>query len=312
MDSTKKLDIGGIFKDDAATLVQAREKSIKIHGTTDIKAAGNEVEQAVRDYLKRILPRKFYVTQGHLIDMNGTVSPQLDIIISDNDILPSLMTTADGTEYVPIDSVYAIGEIKSTYYKSKKYVDEFSDKIKDIKNNLSHRLIENTAYDGGIHDSTTLQDMVLGKQNKFLNKIFSFILFVDHNDFTFSDVVDFLSNSQRDEVPNVMVFLNDGIISYGRLTGKEPPVIFSRYPDEETNSKSTWFYCPFMADNQTETVEGNVLAWLYFTLLNHLSNSYLEPPNLLDYVRKLLKVKRSGIKYITIANENMSMGEGER
>lgn len=121
----KKLDISEIFKTDAEDIAKAREKAIQIHGT-DIRAAGNEVELSVREYFKRMLPSRYYVTHGHLIDANGEVSPQLDIIIADNFNIPSLMTTKDGTEYIPIDSVYAIGEIKSTYYKSQDYIQGFN------------------------------------------------------------------------------------------------------------------------------------------------------------------------------------------
>ena len=61
------LNLAEIFKTDAEALRRAREEAIRIH-PTDIRAAGNQVEQAVRDYLKRMLPPRYYVTSGHLID----------------------------------------------------------------------------------------------------------------------------------------------------------------------------------------------------------------------------------------------------
>ena len=79
----KKLDILGIFMADADDIMKARQDAIRVH-RSDIRAAGNEVEITVRDYFKRMLPQKYYVTNGHLIDVNGEVSPQLDLIISDN------------------------------------------------------------------------------------------------------------------------------------------------------------------------------------------------------------------------------------
>ena len=95
------LNLAAIFKSDAEDLRRSREKAIRIHGT-NIRAAGNEVEQAVRKYLKRMLPPRYYVTSGHLIDQEERVSPQLDVIVADNFNMPSLLTTKDGTEYVPI------------------------------------------------------------------------------------------------------------------------------------------------------------------------------------------------------------------
>ena len=111
----KTLDIPAIFKSDADEIIKCREDAIRIHGT-NIRAAGNETEMCFRDYLRRMLPPRYYVAQGHLLDMYGNASSQLDIIISDNFNLPSLQTTKDGTRYIPIDSVYSVGEIKSSYY----------------------------------------------------------------------------------------------------------------------------------------------------------------------------------------------------
>lgn len=162
----KKLDIPAIFKSEANEMIKAREGAIQIHGT-DIRAAGNEVEMSVRAYLKRMLPSRYYVTHGHLIDINGEVSSQLDVIVADNSNIPSLMTTMDGTEYIPIDSVYAIGEIKSTYYKSEKYIEGFSNVISDIRNRLYHEEIPNTVIDG-LKDDTLARDMVLGKKQQSL------------------------------------------------------------------------------------------------------------------------------------------------
>ena len=85
----KALDIPGIFKADAETILKYRENARRIHGT-NIRAAGNDVEICVRDYFSRMLPPRYYVSQGHLIDRVGNVSSQLDIIISDNFNLPSL------------------------------------------------------------------------------------------------------------------------------------------------------------------------------------------------------------------------------
>lgn len=121
----KNLNIPAIFRSDADEIIKSREDAIRIHGT-NIKAAGNEIEICIREYFKRMLPPKYYITQGHLIDKSSNISPQLDIIISDNSSLPSLMTTKDGTEYIPIDSTYIVGEIKSTFYKAEKPIEKFS------------------------------------------------------------------------------------------------------------------------------------------------------------------------------------------
>jgi hypothetical protein len=286
----KKLDIPAVFKSDAEDLLKARESAILIHGT-DIRAAGNEVEISVRAYFKRILPPRYYVTHGHLIDINGEVSPQLDIIIADNFNIPSLMTTKDGTEYIPIDSVYAVGEIKSTYYKSEKYIEGFSDVLNDIKNRLFHEEIPNTAIDG-IKDDTLLRDIALAKGNRVLNRIFSFMVFVSGGDFAFEDVAPFYNSRPKALLPNVSVLLNLGVIIYGTMN--QNGFSFHRYPEDEKGVDADWFFSPF-PENETGSMEGNHLGYLYYNLLEHLSNSYLEPPSFKNFIGRM-KGRKSLLK----------------
>ena len=177
----KTLNLAAVFREDAEGLRGAREKAMRIH-PTDIRAAGNEVEEAVREYLSRMLQPRYHVTSGHLIDSESRVSPQIDIIIADNFGLPSLLTTKDGTEYVPVDSVYAIGEVKSTYYESKKYYSKMAEDLRQVAE-MNRPLIKNTAFDG-IKDNTTLAHMILPLTNKYLNHLYSFLLCVDTGGFS--------------------------------------------------------------------------------------------------------------------------------
>lgn len=287
----KRLDIPRIFKSDADDVINAREAAIQIHGT-DIRAAGNEVEVTVREYFKRMLPSRYYVTHGHLIDVNGEVSSQLDIIIADNFNIPSLMTTKDGTEYIPIDSVYAIGEIKSTYYKSEKYIEKFSDVLEDIKTRLYHEEIPNTAIDG-IKDDTLLRDMALAKGNRILNRIYSFMLFVEGGDLVFEDIASFYIARPKALLPNVVTLLNLGLIVYGTIKPTEFAV--HRYPDEEHSIDSDWFFSP-LPGAESGSMEGNHLGYLYYNLVEHLSNSYLEPPSFSKFTSSMMIGRKSLLK----------------
>jgi hypothetical protein len=287
----KKLDVSAIFKSEAEDLMSARKDAIRIH-PTDIRAAGNEVELTVRDYFKRMLPSRYYVTQGHLIDVKGEVSSQLDIIIADNFNLPSLMTTKDGTEYIPIDSVYAIGEIKSTYYKSEKYIESFSEVLEDIKGRLFHEEIPNTAFNG-LNNNTLLRDIVLSRGNRILNRIYSFILFVDGGDFDFADIAQFYTNRPKSLLPNMAVLLTLGTIVYGALRNNSFTPM--RYPEEAEEDDYDWYFSPFPSD-ETGSLEGNHLGFLYYNLLEHLSNSYLEPPSLSKYTGRMMVGRKSLLK----------------
>ena len=200
------LSIPKFFSDEARTLLRAREDCIAIHGS-DIRAAGNEVEIAVRRWLGRMLPDVVSVGHGHIIDQESNISPQLDCILRDKEHLPTLFTAADGTEYTPFDSVYAIGEIKSTYYRSSKYIQGFSSKLEAIDRKLKRNIVKNKAY-GGIKDDSLLHHIILGSSEPYLNQLFTFILFVDSGDATTDEIADIYRTRQDDYLPDITLFLN--------------------------------------------------------------------------------------------------------
>lgn len=290
----RKLNISDVFKTEAENLTKIRLDAIRIHGTGDIKAAGNEIEEQVRVNFRRMFPKNLYVTHGHLVDEKGLVSPQLDIIIADIKNLPSLITTKDGTEYIPIESVYAFGEIKSTYQKRKKHLEGFSAVISRIKSEMTHREITNTAYKGKLTDSTLLRDIFLSKNNRILNRLFSFVLFIDSGDFDFADTKTALYSFDKRYLPNVCTLLNAGSIIYGRSDGSK--FVHERYPEENDEDGYLWHFVPLHPTTEFGTLEGNTLSSLYFMILEHINNSFLETPNLGKYLTGMVTSRKSLIQ----------------
>lgn len=292
----RSLNIPVIFKREAEDFRKARQEAITIHGTADIRAAGNEIEIHIREFFKRMLPKTLYVTHGHLIDSNGLVSPQLDIIIADVSNLPSLMTTKDGTEYIPIDSVYACGEIKSTYYKSSKYIESFTEVLSKIKNKMFHEKIPNTAY-YGLVDEALLEHIYLAKENRTLNNIYTFMLFVDSGDFSFQDVKPHFKSSALDILPPLTVLLNKGVIFYGSM--KDNGMNHSRYPEEESRQEGyTWHFSPFVPKDEDASIDGNCLGFLYYSILQHINNSHLAPSKLDRHMASMQIMKKSTLESI--------------
>ena len=286
------LNLAAMFKSDADDLKKAREKARHIH-RADIRAAGNEVEQAVRDYLKRMLPPRYYVTHGHLIDPEHRVSPQLDVIIADNFNLPSLATTKDGTEYIPVTSVLAIGEIKSTYYRSQKYYQKFHDTLSIILSELSRPLIENTFYEG-LKDHATIADIVRGSSRKYLNNLYSFLLCINSGDFDFSKIKNLLTSANPELLPTMTVFLDKGIVTYAKLN--EKGVAFHKYPIEVKGADYDWCFAQG-SKAEEGSLEGTHLAALYGQLISHLSDSHLEPPNAYSYTAKMSAFRKSSLTW---------------
>ncbi|MDE0165829.1 MAG: hypothetical protein OXL36_12105 [Bryobacterales bacterium] len=290
----KPLDLAGVLARDAALLRLARESASLIH-PSDIKAAGNEVEKAVRDYFRRILPQPYYVTSGYLIDSEHRLSPQLDIIVSDGSNLPSLYATQDGTEYVPITSVYAIGEIKSTYYKSKGYLQKASQVLAAIAE-MQRPLIKNTAFGGELRDETTIRDTMLGSTNRFLNQLFSFLFCVDAGDFQFKDVVDHLNDTRLSSCPSVTVLMNQGVLLRAKRRRDGRGIAWCRYPTEAASPDYDWVFAESMAP-EGGSREGSGLAMLCGMLIEHLRNSHLEAASAYAYTQRLIGFRRSTLRW---------------
>lgn len=283
-------DVCAVFANAAREILNARDMAGHIHASRDIRAAGNEVEVAVRDYLARTLPAKFHVTHGHLIDRVGIVSPQQDIIISDNILLPALMRARDGTEYVPFDSTYAFGEVKSTYRNADEPIQKFSSSIQRIKSGLIRPDFLNTAYGGEIKDDTLLFDMVHGSPNRIQNPLFTFMVFVDQGDFDCKKIKRFFVATEDTYLPNVIVFLNAGVVIAAELT--ESGFSFNRYPELHPERGVTRYFSKIHGSADS-TPEGNHLAFFYYTLILHLAESRIENSFSAKYFEKSFVFRKS-------------------
>ena len=73
---------------------------------------GDLVERVFRSQLLEVLPEKIGVSNGFVVDSQGSVSRQMDIILYDRLNTPRIFTS-DGAQMFPAESTYACGEIKT-------------------------------------------------------------------------------------------------------------------------------------------------------------------------------------------------------
>jgi len=92
---------------------------------------GDNSEGGWKEFLDKILPKKYGVDNGYVIDCEGNVSDQIDIIIYDNLYSPYIMSSGSGVKYIPSEAVYAIIEIKPTITKA--YLKYANDKVESVK-----------------------------------------------------------------------------------------------------------------------------------------------------------------------------------
>ena len=75
--------------------------------------AGGLIERQFRAHLQDVLPEKVGVSHGFVVDSEGGVSRQMDIILFDRLNTPRIFTS-DGAQMFPVEATYACGEIKTT------------------------------------------------------------------------------------------------------------------------------------------------------------------------------------------------------
>lgn len=77
---------------------------------------GTARENVLQNYLRNYIPDKYTFSKGTIIDCNDNQSRQVDIIIHDKYTTPCLIDM-DSTKVIPVESVYAVIEVKSTLTK---------------------------------------------------------------------------------------------------------------------------------------------------------------------------------------------------
>lgn len=73
-------------------------------------------ERCLKELLKSVIPEKYRIGDGFIINVEGTVSTQCDILIYDPNIIPTMDN--DVARFYPAEGISAIIEVKSTLSKS--------------------------------------------------------------------------------------------------------------------------------------------------------------------------------------------------
>lgn len=268
---------------------------------------------AVREFLKKKIPTQYYVGHGHIVDQNLNQSNQFDVIIANNSTSPVLFTAKNGTEYFPFESVYAIGEIKSTFYPHKNYIQDFKAKTKKLNEVLSRQKTPSNQITESVSFSSTDGTVQISSNDPrpYKNPLFKFIFCIDSSQLNWNNLKQELNALNISEAPNIIFFLDRGIVAktklkfkpHADLTNKEIqelisnpdptklanqlenqlPNLFPEFLPEIELPSYTWALYNFNQSN----VGGATLAYLIWALNDHLRICLLQRPNLTAYHRKL-------------------------
>ena len=96
---------------------------------------GDALETAWIDWLRKYLPNRYSVDKAIIIDHEGSVSHQIDVVIYDNWFTPFIFTQ-NGFHYIPAEGVYAVFEVKpdiSDFSEGKHNIEYAGEKIESVR-----------------------------------------------------------------------------------------------------------------------------------------------------------------------------------
>ena len=162
-------------------------------------------ESICKDFIRFVIPRRLEIDQGFLINSIGEISNQCDIIVFDAQTAP-LIETGERQRFYPIESVCAVGEVKSELSKAE-FIDAINKlgKLKTFRNAIQKPFILHS-------ENKNSFDPI----NQHTDQIFSFLICQKLN-FNISDLVsDF--NSMYTIPPyhrhNLILSIEDGLFLY--------------------------------------------------------------------------------------------------
>ncbi|RYY87994.1 MAG: hypothetical protein EOO15_10365 [Chitinophagaceae bacterium] len=101
---------------------------------------GDSLESTWIEWLRKYLPNRYSIDKAIVIDHEGSLSDQIDLVIYDQQFTPFVFTQ-NGIHYIPAEGVYAVFEVKpdlagSVQVAKKKsigYIEYASEKVESVR-----------------------------------------------------------------------------------------------------------------------------------------------------------------------------------
>jgi len=129
------MNIAEIFDEVAKQMRSDFDKARKAATQPGLK--GTSFEQTFKNFLREYLPQQLDVSTGLLVDSQGGVSRQLDVIISDSAKTPIFYRSGD-IRVIPIECAYSVIEVKA--YLDTGELDRIFQNMESVRN------LKKTAY----------------------------------------------------------------------------------------------------------------------------------------------------------------------
>lgn len=214
---------------------------------------GSAREDLLKDYLRDLLPNKYSISSGIIIDFNQNQSKQQDFIIHDAFNCPSFFKT-DSNTILPIESVYATIEIKSTLnYDTLKQSIENIESVRKLHKLPNRNIISN-----------------------------------DYNEqYPLGFVFAYSSDYSLEQIQKKLFELNksvDGRHQISIVCVLDKGLIFNVYKDNLTNFTIIPKNDTVLARSNSD-IENSLYSF-YLLMLQYLDNVYIQVPSLIEYAKK--------------------------
>lgn len=285
----RKISIDTFFNFEAESLDIAHSQVKLIHNTGDIPAAGNQIEIAVRNFFRKKLPEKYYISNGHIIDTSLKASPQLDLIIADNFKTPILYKTYDDTEYLTYESVYSYAEIKSSW--DKKHLTDFITTASRFDSFLIRDQVSPNFIDTG---GKGIELDVPTTKNPYKNPLLTFMFIANSDAFSFEHITKIYNHTHWGFLPNILCLFDKGIIVNVKKSSLDNGEFkINLYPEFVNSNQEDNEWVLVQYDKKRST-----LGTLYYIILEHLNTCVLGFPNMLNYMQQIFEIKPNNIEFL--------------
>lgn len=284
-----KFELANVYKTYVDQILLSSSISDILLDNTNIDSAGEQIEGGIRILLKDLLPDRVFTTHGYMVDKQSNISYQQDILLAESFYTKSLIKSLDGTEFYPVESIFASGEVKKTWSQKK-----LLGAIKSIsrsKNDLKKYLIPSNVISSG---SRFIQASHEITENKYRNPLFTFTFSIDfdktYNEKRFNEI--YLNKNEWKNIPNISVILRQGIVvCVEKEKLKMDELSIKLYPEFiKDKDKYTWVFLKLRAEQN--------LAYLVFMLTQHINDSILEKVSAMDYAKSMIEISQSSIQPI--------------
>lgn len=279
------LQLLALYNTYAEQLNISSKMSAVLHSLRDIKASGNEIEITLRNVLAELLPQRYGLGNGHVVDKSLNVSKQYDIIITENIDYRSISRVADSTELFYYESVFALGECKATWNLDN--VNSTVESFEHLRERLSRNAVaDNVILSGNIPIGLDRKVTDYPLRNPLF--LFAFAIKTDKQISKLKEV--YLTGASLKNLPGITVILNEGVFVLLNKKDLERGVIsINIYPEFETESLD--YVWRFIRSSDP----GKNLSYLLFCLMQHLSSSILEKPPYLTYAQNIWNTDETDI-----------------